>query len=227
MKNESVFPRKRKPLRSSADGAGNGNGLHQFVARDGERGPKSDLEQAIQRYVDLFDFAPIGYVSFDRVGRIEEINLAATQLLGKSRARLMGSPFALCVAKQDAQLFLEHLLHCRASDTRVDTELHLNGPDGKRLHVQLSSTPAYSLMKNAEERFCGSVKIFYPDGRPMPHDKCPMARVLRGDKLERSEREIVVERASGVRRHVFVTPVALQDARGKIIGAINCLHDIT
>ena len=44
--------------------------------------PKTELEAAIQRYVDLFEFAPIAYVSFDRVGRIEEINLAAVQLLG-------------------------------------------------------------------------------------------------------------------------------------------------
>src|SRR6266550_9282507 len=32
--------------------------------------PKTELEAAIQRYVDLFDFAPVGYVSFDRIGRI-------------------------------------------------------------------------------------------------------------------------------------------------------------
>ena len=39
--------------------------------------PGTALEAAIQRYVDLFDFAPIGYVSLNRVGHIEEINLAA------------------------------------------------------------------------------------------------------------------------------------------------------
>src|SRR6266481_4983090 len=36
---------------------------------------KTEIEAAIQRYVDLFDFAPIGYVTFDRIGRIEDINL--------------------------------------------------------------------------------------------------------------------------------------------------------
>src|SRR5215471_12853139 len=36
--------------------------------------PKTELEQAIERYVELFDFAPIGYVTFDRVGRVEEVN---------------------------------------------------------------------------------------------------------------------------------------------------------
>ena len=34
------------------------------------RQPKTELEQAIQRYIDLFDFAPIGYVTFDTVVRI-------------------------------------------------------------------------------------------------------------------------------------------------------------
>src|SRR5882762_10957583 len=37
--------------------------------------PKTELEAAIQRFVDLYDFAPVAYVSFDRAGRIEEANL--------------------------------------------------------------------------------------------------------------------------------------------------------
>ena len=70
--------------------------------------PKTELEAAIRRYVDLFDLAPIAYVSFNRVGRIEEINLAAAQLLGRSRARFMGEPFALHVTKGDRGRFLNH-----------------------------------------------------------------------------------------------------------------------
>src|SRR4051812_21033963 len=85
----------------------------------------SNLDQAIQRYVDLYDFAPIAYVSFDRTGRVEEINLAAVELLGRSRNTLIGSPFALYVHSEDGALFLNHLLRCRASDRRVETELRL------------------------------------------------------------------------------------------------------
>jgi PAS domain S-box-containing protein len=76
-------------------------------------------------------------------------------------------------------------------------------------------------------KFCGSYKIFHPDGRPMPHEKCPMARVLRGEKLTPKDLEIVVERPDGERRNVVPSPHVLRDGRGKITGAINCLYDIT
>src|SRR4051794_35965543 len=44
---------------------------------------------------------------------------------------------------------------------------------------------------NPRERYCGSFKLFYPDGRPMPHDVCPMARALRGEVIEASGAEIL------------------------------------
>src|SRR6476659_6606293 len=79
----------------------------------------------------------------------------------------------------------------------------------------------------ASARFCGSFKIFHLDGQPMPHEKCPLARALRGEKLEPKDLEIVVERPCGERRHVIPAPQILKDSRGKIIGAINSLFDIT
>lgn len=110
--------------------------------------PKTELEAAIQRYIDLYEFAPIGYVSFDRVGRIEEINLAAAQLLGRPRHQLIASPFAMFVAKADGEVFLNHLLQCRSADGRVETELHLKKPDGGIVPVELSSVPINSLMRD-------------------------------------------------------------------------------
>jgi PAS domain S-box-containing protein len=110
--------------------------------------PKTELEAATQRYVDLFELAPIAYVSFDRVGRIEEINLAAAQLLGGSRARLIGEPFALHVTKDDGLLFLNHLLHCRSSDRRVETELHLKKRNGEIILTHLDSSPMTSSMRD-------------------------------------------------------------------------------
>ena len=55
------------------------------------------LDHISQRYADLYDLAPTGYVSFDRSGRIEEINLTAAQLFGLPRERLIGMPFMVFV----------------------------------------------------------------------------------------------------------------------------------
>src|SRR3989440_2756569 len=245
--------------------------------------PKTELEAAIKRYVDLFDFAPIGYVSFDRVGRIEEINVAAARLLGDPRDRLIGRPFAPYVIEEDSALFLNHLLRCRSSESRVETELHLKKKGNGEIVAHLASSPVTSSMRNGtllyqtaiidlterkraeeairqsekryralfdwvpvavytcdakgliqeynqhavelwgrepkrndpSEKFCGSFKIFYPDGRPMPHHKCPMARALRGEKLTATDLEILVEQSSGARRNVLVSPTALRGRQGK------------
>src|SRR6184192_287013 len=99
--------RTRKLEEFSGNGAVRKNGaIRQSATAPVFKHPKTELEAAIQRYVDLFDFAPIGYVSFDRVGHIEEINVAAARLLGGSRDRLVGRPFALYIIKEDSALFL-------------------------------------------------------------------------------------------------------------------------
>jgi PAS domain S-box-containing protein len=77
------------------------------------------------------------------------------------------------------------------------------------------------------EKYCGSYRIYYSDGRFMPHEKCPMARMLAGETLEQHELEILVERPDGVRRNVIAHPLPLKNERGEIVAAINCLYDIT
>src|SRR5437899_10395782 len=111
-----------------------------------KRNPKNELEAAIQRFVDLYDFAPIAYVSFDRAGRIEEANLVATELLGEPRDRLIGRPFAFYVG--DLDLFLRHLLYCRTSQQQVETELELKPRKGVRIPALLCSRPITSTTRN-------------------------------------------------------------------------------
>src|SRR5262249_53991744 len=59
-----------------------------------------------------------------------------------------------------------------------------------------------------KKEICGSHKLFYPNGKFMPHAKCPMAMVLRGEKLEAADWEIIVERKDGTRRNVIAQPQA-------------------
>jgi PAS domain S-box-containing protein len=137
------------PRNGPANGAVRKNGARKRSASAPVfKHPKTELEAATQRYVDLFQLAPIGYVSFDRVGRIEEVNLAAAQLLGSSRARMIGEPFALHVTKNDRQLFLNHLLRCQSSDRRVETEVHLKKRNGEIILTRLESSPMTSSMRD-------------------------------------------------------------------------------
>jgi PAS domain S-box-containing protein len=254
-----------------------------------------ELEHLARRYANLYDFAPTGYVSFHRSGQIAEINLAAEALIGLPRDRLIGMPFAVFVYREDLALFLNHLLRCRHSDGRIETDLRLKNAARKLVPVQLCSTPLSASPNNGalllqtsiidlterknfeetirrsekryrtlfdlvpvaiyacdaygriqdynqravelwgtepnsahkEQRFCGSHKIYYPDGRPMPHEEYPIARVLRGEKPAPKNLEIVIERPNGERRHVIPAPSILTDERGEVTGAINCLFDIT
>jgi PAS domain S-box-containing protein len=80
---------------------------------------------------------------------------------------------------------------------------------------------------NPEERFCGSVKMFLPNGIFMPHEQCPMVDVLSGKISEVRNQEVILERPDGSRVNVIVNIVPLKNHRGEISGAINCFHDIT
>ena len=88
------------------------------------------LEVARDRYAALFDFAPIGCISFDATGTVDEINLTATQLIGVERSRLVGVPFVIWVLPPDRRRFLDHVMRCRRGEPLVRSELRLNGPAG-------------------------------------------------------------------------------------------------
>lgn len=80
---------------------------------------------------------------------------------------------------------------------------------------------------DTDERFCGSHKMFRPDGSFMPHDECPMAQVVAGKVAEISNGEVVILRPDGSRITVIVNIRPLKGPRGEIVGAINCFYDIT
>jgi PAS domain S-box-containing protein len=77
-----------------------------------------------------------------------------------------------------------------------------------------------------DERFCGSYRMYRPDGSRLPHDQCPMADVLRTGVSVR-EREVHIERPNGVRGIALVDIEAVKDGAGNIIGAVNCFQDVT
>jgi PAS domain S-box-containing protein len=100
---------------------------------------QQELEASRDRYADLYDFAPIGYATFDENGSIQEINLTGATLLGRERSRLIGLPFSKFLVKSDMKSFRDHLLQCKKNSQEVATELGMVVKGGGTLQVQLLS----------------------------------------------------------------------------------------
>ena len=77
-----------------------------------------------------------------------------------------------------------------------------------------------------EDRWCGSYKLFWPDGSPMPLETCPMAQAIR-ERRQIAGAEAIFERPDGGRGAFLAYPTPLFDADGQLVGAVNLLVDIT
>ncbi|MDZ8083651.1 MAG: PAS domain S-box protein [Nostoc sp. SerVER01] len=71
------------------------------------------VELERQRYQDLFEFAPDGYLVTNTAGIIQEVNHAAARLLAMPQEDLVNKPIALFVAQEDRQTFTTRLNNCQ------------------------------------------------------------------------------------------------------------------
>ena len=76
------------------------------------------------------------------------------------------------------------------------------------------------------DEWCVTWRLYWPDGRPMAHDECPMARALKEDRPIRGG-EAIAERPDGTRVPFMAYPTPLHDPSGRLVGAVNMLVDIT
>jgi PAS domain S-box-containing protein len=74
--------------------------------------------------------------------------------------------------------------------------------------------------------WCGSWKLYWPDGTPMAHGDCPMATALKEDRPVPGL-EAACERPDGTRVPFITYPTPLHDESGRLVGAVNMLVDIT
>ncbi len=101
---------------------------------------RHDLEMSRDRYLDLYDFAPLGYVTLDDKGIILKINLTGAKLLGTPRAALIGASLTSFIQSGDRRKIFKHLRRCKEAGEQLVTELGIV-VKGRVIQTQLSSVP--------------------------------------------------------------------------------------
>jgi PAS domain S-box-containing protein len=101
------------------------------------RETRVDLESALARYTEIFDFAPIGYTTISLDSTLHEVNHAAAKLFGSSRSHLLRRRFDSFVVPSDRPRFSELLRQVVESEARESCELRLFRVGAEVVEVQL------------------------------------------------------------------------------------------
>jgi PAS domain S-box-containing protein len=102
---------------------------------------QAEAESSRAQYVDLYDFAPVGYCTMAANGTLQQLNLRTSQLLGEDRRQLLGRRLALFVEPAERHRFAEFVARLWASPgQRHSCELAMGGPHGQPFFAQLEGT---------------------------------------------------------------------------------------
>ncbi|GAA4502169.1 hypothetical protein GCM10023172_25140 [Hymenobacter ginsengisoli] len=99
---------------------------------------QAEAERSRMQYVELYDFAPVGYCTLAANGTLLQLNLCTSQLLGQERRQLLGRRLALFVVPAERHLFADFLSQLWAAPgQRRSCELTMRGPREELFYAQL------------------------------------------------------------------------------------------
>jgi len=103
------------------------------------RRAQMDLEELRKNYSDLYDFAPVGYFSFDKDGLIRQVNLTGAKKLGVERNFIINKPFSLFISSKSKDVFYDHLHNVFGTGIKHICELKVIGRNRTQFEAQLES----------------------------------------------------------------------------------------
>jgi PAS domain S-box-containing protein len=114
--------------------------VHQIeleMQNDELRGIQAELENARDRYSDLYDFAPVGYFSVSEKGIIDQVNLIGAAMIGIERSALIAKPFTGFVLRDDQDIFYKLRQRLLETETPHACELRLVKKNGQAFYARL------------------------------------------------------------------------------------------
>ena len=119
----------------------------------------AQAEAATDKFSDLYDFAPAGYLTLDREGTIRQVNLIGARLLGLERGRLLHQHLVPLVAKADRLAFSAFLESVFEGQTKKSCEVTVPREGSPPLVVQIEC------MRSAEGQECRAVLFDITEGK--------------------------------------------------------------
>jgi len=98
-----------------------------------------DLETSRDRYVELFEFAPVGYFTLTSSGLIVAANLTGAALLGEVRTKLYNRRFSRFIVPANSDRWHNYFLHVQRHSGRQSCNLALQRSDGSVFYAHLDS----------------------------------------------------------------------------------------
>ena len=108
------------------------------------RRAEAEADTSRARYFDLYDLAPVGYVTVSEAGLILEANLTAATLLGLVRPALVNQPFSRLILKEDQDIYYKHRQQLFETGEPQECELRLVKADGSTFWAHLSAAASQS-----------------------------------------------------------------------------------
>ncbi len=103
------------------------------------RKTQEKLEKSRATYADLYDFAPVGYFTFEKNGEILQANLTGAGLLGTERCALINTLFSQFISKDYQDEFFLHRRNVFDTSKRQTSDIKLKKKDGTEFYAQLES----------------------------------------------------------------------------------------
>ena len=116
--------------------------IHQIeleIQNEELRRAQLELEASRDRYSELYDFAPVGYVTISENGSVLQANLSCSSILGVERSSLIGKPFSRFINKKDQDVFYLHRKTLIETKTKQACELRLVRKDRTQFYARLES----------------------------------------------------------------------------------------
>jgi PAS domain S-box-containing protein len=114
--------------------------LAQAAIRAQHRRAQVELQISRDSYVDLYDHAPVGYLTLAAEGDLVQLNLTGAEMLGAQREQLTKARFSRFVAPDDIDRWYHHFLHVLHRGEKQRLELMLRRANGSRFFAQLDLT---------------------------------------------------------------------------------------